>query len=93
MSTPPAPWATPGATVYELHCSTRDYSTKKVITAVVARAQSGRIVLDNGARYLTIDGSEVEPIRYQRADPKNKNRYFLLIGPEDPKAPQTGATA
>ncbi|MFF4026931.1 hypothetical protein ACFYY5_29185 [Nocardia elegans] len=84
MHTPPAPWAIPGATVYELHCSTHDYSVKKTTEVTVVNVGRGRIVLDNGARYFTIDGNTDGDIRYQRDDPRSRNRYYLLVGPNDP---------
>ncbi|MEU7631652.1 hypothetical protein AB0C34_16930 [Nocardia sp. NPDC049220] len=89
MSAPFADWATPGTTVYELHCSTRDYSTKKIVTATVTRVDNDRIVLANGVRYRPSEGATFDGLTsYHRDDPANKNRYFLLVGPDDPRTNQ-----
>lgn len=84
---PLAAWATPGTTVYELHCSTRDYSVKKIVPTAVTRAENGRIVVESGGRYNIIEGSMSDGIfSYLRDDPDNTKRYFLLVGPDDPRA-------
>lgn len=87
MDTTLADWATPGTVVYELHRSTHDYKTKKVVKTAVESADDIRIVLANGHRYLTneatVDGATVH---YYRDDPDNTRRYFLLVGPDDQRA-------
>lgn len=81
-----APWAIPGNEVRELHCSTHDYSTKKVIATTVATVGDGALVLANGARYSLAEGSATGgAVSYYRDDPKTHRRYYLLVEPGDPR--------
>ncbi|WP_043661466.1 hypothetical protein [Nocardia thailandica] len=88
MSTPPAAWAVPGTTVFELHRSSRDYSVKKTTPTTVDRIESDRIVLGDGACYYLSEATDIEPVTYLRDDPANTGWYFMLVGPDHPSAPR-----
>lgn len=80
-------WVAPGATVYELQCSARDYKTKKTSRSVVASVTDDWIVLENSARYRVSEVTTTNKgIHYYRDDSvsrNRRNRYFLLVGPDD----------
>lgn len=80
-------WVTPGAEVFELHCSTRDYSVKKTVPTTIARVERGRIILATGGRYDIVDGSTFDGVtRYQRSDAVKASRYYLLVSLDDDHA-------
>jgi hypothetical protein len=80
-------WATPDALVYELHCTTRGYRTMKKISTRVAHVTRDAVVLANGARYAMSElSSTPPPATFHRDDPKSASRYFLLVGPDDPRS-------
>lgn len=79
-------WATPGTVVYELHCTTRNYRTVKTIEGQIERVTSKAVVLANGARYSMSELSTTPPpSTFYRDDPKSTSRYYLLVGPDDPR--------
>ncbi|MGV9540898.1 hypothetical protein ACWDSF_06195 [Nocardia beijingensis] len=78
-------WATPGTVVYELHCTTRNYRTVKTIEGQIERVTSKAVVLANGARYSMSELSSAPPASFYRDDPKSPSRYYLLVGPDDPR--------
>ncbi|MGW5569701.1 hypothetical protein ACWEVD_00755 [Nocardia thailandica] len=86
MSILPAAWVVPGATVTELHRSTRDYAIKKTTATTVDRVEGDRIVLATGASYYLSEATDIEPVTYLRDDPTNTARYFMLVGPDHPAA-------
>ncbi|MEU7631659.1 hypothetical protein AB0C34_16970 [Nocardia sp. NPDC049220] len=86
MTTTAPDWAVPGATVYELHRTTRDYRTIKTIETQVERVTADRVVLANGARYRMSELTSTLPASFHRDDPQSAARYYLLVGPNDPRA-------
>lgn len=84
-STLPA-WVVPGGDVFELHCTTRKYRTLKRIASTVVHITSNAVVLTNGARYSMTELSTDDPAAFHRDDPQSAARYYLLVGPEDPRA-------
>lgn len=79
-------WVAPGADVYELHNTTRDYRTVQTISTQVAEVTSRAVVLANGALYRMSELSAAPPASFYRDDPKAANRYYLLVGPDDPRS-------
>lgn len=80
-------WVTLGAAVVELHCSTRGYRTLKTISTQVADITSKAVVLANGARYRMSELAVTpQPASFYRDDPKSSSRYYLLVGPDDPRS-------
>lgn len=84
-STLPA-WVVPGGDVFELHCTTRGYRTVKRIASKVVHVTGRAVVLTNGARYRIAELSATPPpATFYRDDPRSAARYYLLVGPEDPR--------
>jgi hypothetical protein len=79
-------WVVPGGDVYELHCTTRGYRTMKRIASKVVRVTSKAVVLTNGARYRVAELAAGDHAAFHRDDPRSAARYFLLVGPDDPRA-------
>jgi hypothetical protein len=78
-------WVVPGGDVYELHCTTRGYRTIKRILAEVAHVTSKAVVLTNGARYSLTELAAGDHATFHRDDPQSAARYYLLVGPDDPR--------
>lgn len=80
-------WAAPGEVVYELHCTTSGYRTMKRIQTRVAHVTRDVVVLANGVRYSMSELAATPPhSAFHRDDPESASRYYLLVGPDDPRS-------